>query len=67
VERGVFDIEAVKRANEQLVATIEDTLRIADEGKQKRREAEVTLAGLEAELKQSLSSAKARAAGTPAP
>jgi uncharacterized protein YaaN involved in tellurite resistance len=67
VERGVFDIEAVKRANEQLVATIEDTLRIAEEGKQKRREAEVTLAGLEAELKQSLSSAKARAAGTPAP
>lgn len=62
VERGVFDIEAVKRANEQLVATIEDTLRISDEGRRKRREAEATLVGLEAELKQSLSSAKARAA-----
>lgn len=61
VERGVFDIEAVKRANEQLVATIEDTLRISNEGRQKRAEAERTLVGLEAELKQSLSSAKARA------
>ncbi|MCU0987607.1 MAG: toxic anion resistance protein [Acetobacteraceae bacterium] len=66
VERGVFDIEAVKRANEQLVATIEDTLRISDEGRRKRREAEATLVGLEAELKQSLSSAKARAT-PPAP
>ncbi len=38
VERGVFDIEVVKRANDQLIATIEDSLRIADEGKAKRRE-----------------------------
>jgi uncharacterized protein YaaN involved in tellurite resistance len=60
VERGVFDIEAVKRANDQLVGTIEDTLRIADEGRARRRAAETTLIGLETELKQSLSSAKAR-------
>jgi uncharacterized protein YaaN involved in tellurite resistance len=62
IERGVFDIEAVKRANAQLVATIEDTLRIADEGRRRRAEAERTLVGLEAELKESLASAKSRAA-----
>jgi len=62
VERGVFDIEAVKRANEQLVGTIEDTLRIADEGRKRRAEAEAALLSLEAELKQSLAAAKARTA-----
>lgn len=67
VERGVFDIEAVKRANDQLVGTIEDTLRIADEARVKRRQAEATLVTLEGELKQSLSSARARVAPAPAP
>ena len=33
MERGVFDIDTVRLANEELVATIEDSLRIADEGK----------------------------------
>jgi len=65
IERGVFDIEAVKRANAQLVATIEDTLRIADEGRRRRAEAEKTLIGLESELKQSLAAAKSRAALPP--
>ncbi|WP_291297315.1 toxic anion resistance protein [Elioraea sp.] len=65
VERGVFDIEAVKRANDQLVGTIEDTLRIADEGRARRRAAETTLVGLESDLKRSLTSAKARVATPP--
>ncbi len=59
VERGVFDIESVKRANENLIATIEESLQIADEGKRKRREAEVTLGELENELKNKLASASA--------
>jgi uncharacterized protein YaaN involved in tellurite resistance len=62
VERGVFDLDAVKQANEKLIATIEDSLRIADQGKQRRQEAEVQLQRLEAELKQALTSASARAA-----
>ena len=66
VERGVFDIEVVKRANDQLIATIEDSLRIADEGKAKRREAEVQLVECEEQLKQSLIAASARATATPA-
>ncbi len=60
VERGVFDIEAVKRANENLIATIEESLQIADEGKRKRRDAERTLEELETELKTKLASASSR-------
>lgn len=59
MERGVFDIDSVKRANENLIATIEESLRIADEGKRKRREAEVTLEQLESDLKGKLASASA--------
>ncbi len=67
VERGIFDIEAVKKANDSLIATIQDSLRIADEGKAKRREAEATLVTLESELKQTLASAKAKAEGKAPP
>ena len=59
MERGVFDIEAVKTANAELIATIEDSLRIADEGKRKRAEAETELVTLEAKLRETLASARA--------
>ncbi|MEZ5824610.1 MAG: toxic anion resistance protein [Geminicoccaceae bacterium] len=61
VERGVFDIDTVKAANDQLIATIEDSLRIADEGKAKRRDAEKQLAEAEQQLKSALQAASARA------
>ena len=61
MERGVFDIEAVKHANEQLIATIQDSLQIADAGKAKRAAAEEELRKMEAELRDSLASARARA------
>lgn len=60
IERGVFDIAAVRQANETLIATIEDSLRIADEGRTKRAEAEVELTKMESELRRSLASARAR-------
>jgi uncharacterized protein YaaN involved in tellurite resistance len=60
VERGIVDIAAVKQANDALIATIDDALRIADEGKRQRVEAEKTLAQCEAELKQALVAAKSR-------
>jgi len=66
VERGVFDIEAVKRANATLIATIEDSLRIADEGKKRRALAEQDLVKLEEELKHALAAASARAKAAPA-
>jgi len=59
MERGVFDIEAVKTANAELIATIEESLQIADEGKRKRAEAEVELKTMEANLRDTLASAKA--------
>ena len=62
VERGVVDIAAVKQANDSLIATIDDALRIADEGKRQRTEAERQLVACENELKQALITAKARTA-----
>ena len=64
MERGVFDIEAVKSANANLIATINESLQIADEGKRKRAQAEADLQKMEQELKDTLASAKARATGT---
>ena len=61
MERGVFDIEAVKKANENLIATINESLQIADEGKARRAEAEKELVKMESELRETLASAKARA------
>jgi len=63
MERGVFDIEAIKQANADLIETIEDSMRIADEGKAKRAEAEKELKVMEAELKTTLAAAKAKATG----
>lgn len=61
MERGVFDIEAVKQANATLIATIEESLAIADEGKAKRAAAEADLQKMETELRDTLASASARA------
>ena len=63
MERGVFDIEAVKQANADLIGTIEESLQIADEGKAKRAAAEEDLKKMEAELRDTLAAAKARKDG----
>ncbi|MDR7125852.1 toxic anion resistance protein [Pseudotabrizicola sp. 4114] len=60
MERGVFDIASVKQANDQLIATINDSLQIADEGKARRAAAEAELQKMEAELRDTLASASAR-------
>jgi uncharacterized protein YaaN involved in tellurite resistance len=64
MERGVFDIEAVKRANAELVATIEDSLAIADEGRMRRAKAEEDMIKMEAELRDTLAAAKAKSTST---
>ena len=64
MERGVFDIEAVKQANASLIATIEESLSIADEGKARRAAAEVELVKMEHDLRDTLSAARARGTGT---
>ena len=63
MERGVFDIEAVKKANADLIGTIEESLQIADEGKAKRAAAEEDLKKMENDLRDTLASAKARKDG----
>jgi uncharacterized protein YaaN involved in tellurite resistance len=63
MERSVFDIEAVKKANATLIATINESLAIADEGKAKRAAAEVELIKMEHDLRDTLASAKARKDG----
>ena len=63
MERGVFDIEAVKKANATLIATIQESLQIADEGKSRRAAAEEELRKMEAELRDTLAAARAKATG----
>ena len=64
MERGVFDIEAVKQANATLIATINESLAIADEGKRRRAAAETELQKMEAELRDTLAAARARSSTT---
>jgi len=63
IERGVFDIETVKQANQMLIDTIEESLQIADEGKRQRIAAEAELVTCEAELRKTLAAAQASARG----
>jgi uncharacterized protein YaaN involved in tellurite resistance len=65
MERGIYDIESIKRANQNLIATIEESLQIADEGKRRRAEAESQLQNMETELRQSLASAHGRSKTEP--
>lgn len=53
-ERGIVDIETLKITQENLVTTIEETLRIQSEGSQKRKTAEAELVTMEKDLKERL-------------
>ncbi|MEH7235713.1 toxic anion resistance protein [Bacillus sp. JJ1562] len=53
-ERGLVDVETLKRTKENLISTLEETLRIQEEGRNKRRQAELELASMETELRQKL-------------
>ena len=53
-EKGLIDIETVKYANEQLITSLDEVVRIQEEGREKRRLAENELAQIEATLKQKL-------------
>lgn len=53
-ERGLVDIETLKNTQANLISTLEETLRIQEEGRHKRRHAEQELAVMENELKQKL-------------
>ncbi len=53
-ERGIVDMETITHTNQQLVTTLEEVIKIQDEGRAKRRESEAELVRIEAELKKKL-------------
>lgn len=53
-ERGIVDIETLKATNESLISTLDEVMRIQQEGHQKRQEAELEMQRMEGELKQKL-------------
>lgn len=53
-ERGVVDIETLKKTNADLIATFDDVIKIQNEGREKRLAAEAEMARMEADLKTKL-------------
>lgn len=53
-EKGIVEVETLKKVNQDLISTIEETLKIQKEGKEKRMLAEKELISIENELKQKL-------------
>ena len=53
-ERGIVDIETLKETNEKLVQTFDEVLKIQDEGREKRLQAEADMVRMESELKAKL-------------
>ncbi|MEC1607508.1 toxic anion resistance protein [Bacillus halotolerans] len=59
-ERGIVDIDTLKKVQESLISTLEETLTIQEEGRLKRRQAEEELMMMEGDLKQKLLAIKER-------
>ena len=53
-ERSIVDIQTLQHTNQQLISTLDEVMKIQNEGSQKRKEAEVELGRIEGELKQKL-------------
>jgi uncharacterized protein YaaN involved in tellurite resistance len=53
-QRGIVDIETLKQVNQDLIETIDETMRINSEGRKARQEAELELVQIEGELKDTL-------------
>ncbi|NLG88013.1 MAG: toxic anion resistance protein [Clostridiaceae bacterium] len=53
-EKGIVELETLKKVNQDLIETIEETIRIQQEGRAKRQEAEAELIVMENELKKKL-------------
>lgn len=54
VERGIFDIESIKKANQNIVTALEEAIQIAAEGNAARRAAEKEMVAIEDNLKTTL-------------
>ena len=53
-ERGIVDIETLKKTNMELIAALDEVRRIQDDGRARRAQAEEELGRIEGELKQKL-------------
>jgi uncharacterized protein YaaN involved in tellurite resistance len=59
-QRGIVDVETLTKVNNELIGTINDVLRIQEEGRQQRKTAETEMKRIESELKDTLQQAAAR-------
>ena len=57
-EKGIVEIETLKKVNDDLITTIEETIKISEEGRTKRKEVEDELVNIENDLKNKLTIAK---------
>lgn len=53
-ERGIVDMETLKNTNDSLIHTLDEVMRIQQEGREKRRQAEIEIRQMEDELKKKL-------------
>ena len=53
-ERGIVDIETLKQTNQSLISTLDEVVKIQEEGRVKRRTAEAEMRQMEDELKRKL-------------
>ena len=53
-ERGIVDIETLKKTNAELIQTLDDVMKIQADGRAKRQAAEVEMAKMESDLKNKL-------------
>jgi len=63
VERGVVDVETLQKVNDELLATLEETLRIQEEGRARRLQAEQQIAKIQGDLKRKLIDLRGSSAG----
>ena len=53
-ERGIVDLETLKQTNATLITTLDEVMKIQEQGREQRRSAEVEIRRLESELKDKL-------------
>lgn len=53
-ERGIVDIETLRQTNETLISTLDEVMRIQEDGRTKRREAETELVQIEDAMRKKL-------------
>ena len=57
-EKGIVELETLKKVNDDLITTIEETIKISEEGRVKRKEVEKELVVIEKDLKDKLLNTK---------